>query len=66
MVSTALSACRIPHLTFRYGAADQTWKEFDPAMSDVEFDQFQKCGTVMNDDEARDFIKSGKKVTCKN
>ena len=52
-VNTAIDGLGIEDFEFRYGAADEKVKAFDPALAEVELCYFEKTGVILSDDEAQ-------------
>lgn len=56
-VDRALNSTSIPHIEFRYGAADPKVKAFDRNVADKQFKVFKDSGEVISDEKARELLK---------
>lgn len=55
-VNQALSRQGLPHIEFRYGAADAKVSSFNPEIGDVQWKIFLQTGKILNDQQASQLI----------
>lgn len=61
-VSKALGQANIPHIAFRYGAADGRVKSFDPAIAEIQLNYFRQYRRFLSDEQA-ERLKPGHSTT---
>ncbi|HEX4925966.1 MAG TPA: DUF2608 domain-containing protein [Bdellovibrionales bacterium] len=59
-IHRALTAARIEHLAYRYGAADSTHADFDPKIAEIQLETFLASGAVLSDAQARELLSAGR------
>lgn len=55
----AFQAGGLPHIEFRYGAADPKVRAFDPLLAEFEWSYFLRYGIFLSDPKARDLMGEG-------
>ena len=56
--NAAMNTAVIPHIEFRYGAADARVKAFNPKIADIEWAYFLKYGMILSDLSALNLLRN--------